>query len=71
MNEIYIISKIWTDSWENQSSNAVGYKDIGFVYTKEEAKIFCDKGRIFTKKDCWAITNELSEFKYNKVIYLE
>lgn len=70
MNELYIISQIWTDSMENQSSNAVGYKDIGFVYTEEEAKIFCSKGKILTRKECWAIMNEMPEFKYNKIKYL-
>jgi hypothetical protein len=34
---IFLIQKLWIDSMENDSSHAMGYGNVGFVYTKEEA----------------------------------
>lgn len=36
-NRIYLIQKVWTDSMENNLSDAIGYNTLGYVKTKEEA----------------------------------
>jgi len=66
---IFLIKKIWFDSMENEVGSAVGYSPFGFVDTEDEAKIFCEKGRICTKKDCWAVYGEKKEYKYLEVKY--
>jgi hypothetical protein len=66
---IFLIEKIWFDSMENEVGSAVGYSPFGFVDTEDEAKTICDKGRIFTKKDCWAVWDEKKEYKYSEVKY--
>lgn len=66
---IFLIEKIWFDSMENEVGSAVGYSPFGFVDTEDEAKQFCDKGRICTKKDCWAVWGEQKEYKYSEVKY--
>lgn len=67
MKEIYLIDRIWLDSLENDTFSAVGYGVFGFVTTEEEAKEFCSKGKLYTKKDCWAIFTNMPEYRYRKV----
>jgi len=70
MNEIFLIQRIWIDSLENQSSNAVGYEPIGWLPTEKEAQDFVSKGRMFTRADCWAIgyvEKEMPQFTYKKL----
>ena len=66
---IFLIEKIWFNSMENEVGSAVGYSPFGFVDTEDEAKLFCDKGRIFTNKDCWAVWSKQKEYKYSEVKY--
>ena len=66
---IFLIEKIWFDSMENEIGSAVGYSPFGFVNTEDEAKIFCNKGRVCTKQDCWAVWGEMKEYKYSEVKY--
>lgn len=35
---IWLIKKLWTDSMENHTSNAMGYKVIGYVNSEVEAR---------------------------------
>lgn len=64
---IYLIERIWIDNMENQTASAVGYETYGFVDTEDEAKIFCEKGRVFTEDDSWAISGQVKEYKYSPV----
>ncbi len=66
---IFLIEKIWFDSMENEVSSAVGYSSFGFVNTEDEAKQICENGRIYTRKDCWAVMGEQKEYKYSEVKY--
>jgi len=61
-DHIYIIEKLWTDSMENEVSNARGYSSYGFFDTYEEANEFRNKGKVYTQADCWAITGEANEY---------
>ena len=66
-DSIFLIEKIWIDSWENEIGRAVGYLPHCFANTKEEAEEFCSKGRIYTRKDCWAIYGAQPEYKYSEL----
>lgn len=67
---IYLIEKIWCDYLENSVHRAVGYDVIGYVLSEEEAKTFCEKGRMLTSKDCWAIMGLEPEYRYKEVSQL-
>ena len=69
ISSIFLIEKIWFNTMENDAGSAVGYSPFGFVNTEDEAKQFCDKGRICTQKDCWAIWGEQKEYKYSEIKY--
>lgn len=68
MKKKYLIHQIWIDPMEN--NNAYGYDIIGYVNTLEGATFKCNSGRIFTQKDCWAIREDLPEFKFTIVFEL-
>jgi len=68
---VFLIEKIWTDSMENEVSAAVGYVPYGYALTEELAKSFCDKGKQYTKKDCWAIMSPMPEYRYNTLKQVE
>ena len=69
LTRVFLIEKIWLDSMENEIASAKGYKPYGFVNTEEEAISFCNKGKTYTSKDCWAIFEEEKEFRYLSVQY--
>jgi hypothetical protein len=63
---VYLIEKIWVDPMENH--NAVGYDPHTFRFSEAEAKLFCEKGRMYTKADCWAISlGNMPEFRCKKI----
>ena len=63
---IYLIEKIWVDPMDNH--NAVGYAPHTFRFTAFEAKLFCEKGRMYTQADCWAIMlGDMPEFRYKSI----
>ncbi|MBR9705178.1 hypothetical protein GOV12_07230 [Candidatus Pacearchaeota archaeon] len=68
---VYLIEKIWIDSMENEVSAAVGYKPFGFTPSEEVAKRFCDAGKTYTEKDCWAIRNTMPEYRYKPLEQIE
>lgn len=35
---IFLIQKLWIDSYENDSSRAIGYENIGYVFNEDVAK---------------------------------
>lgn len=51
--EIYLVSKLWTDSLENY--NASGYAPEGFCFTKERADELVKEAGTF-KDDFWAVS---------------
>jgi len=64
---IYLIEKIWTAPMENEVDNAVGYKPFGYADSEDEARRFCENGRMYTKSDCWAIFGEEPEYRYLQI----
>lgn len=62
---VFLIEKLWTDSFENEVSASKGYSPFGYALTEEDAKSFCAKGRAFTQKDCWSIWDGMPEFRYS------
>ena len=66
---IWLIEQIWFDSMENEIDSAVGYSLFGYVENEEKAKEFCSKGKIYTRKDCWAVGGEVPEYRYKEVKY--
>lgn len=64
--DVYLIEKIWVNPMENH--DAVGYEPHTFRFTELEAQTFCDKGRMYTQQDCWAIMlGDMPEFRYKKI----
>ena len=55
MSKIYVITETLLDSWENESSEAVTWKVIGYMTDEQKAKEFCEKGGQYKSGDCWAI----------------
>lgn len=45
---MFVIKRLWIDTWENNSCNAWGHQAIGVVRTKEESDRIC--GLAFTEK---------------------
>lgn len=68
MTEIFLIQQIWIDPMENEVCGAVGYAPIGWVNTEKEAKDIVNKGKTYTKSDCWAIRRPMPEFIYKKLV---
>ena len=66
-NIVYLIEEIWLDGIEDKPSLAVGYEPFGFTPDEEVAKSFCAKGRDYTRKDCWAISYTMPEYRYKKL----
>lgn len=67
---VYLISRVWIDSMENQTDAAVGYMSIGYVKTEQEAIDFCLQGRKYTREDCWAIHGVMDQFQYKPLTEL-
>lgn len=69
METIYLINKIWFDSMENDPGRAVGYNPVGYVETEEEAKSIFASGKLYGRKDCWALSeaNNTPEFTYTPI----
>lgn len=67
---IYIIKKIWIDKMENSVDSAVGYSIIGYARRKSVAEFFCEGCRMYTQKDCWAISKPLPELKFKKIKHI-
>lgn len=65
MKNIWLISKAWTDSLENNSSDAFGYAVIGFVDSEEKAIEIVRNGGPADK--CWANTGKEPMFKFQKI----
>ena len=63
-NQIFLIERIWISPIENEYASALGYEPYGFINTHSEAMIFCDTGKKYTQKDCWAISGEMPEYKF-------
>ena len=68
-HSIWLIKQIWLDSMENQMDSAVGYSPFGYVESEIKAKDFCNKGKTYTSKDCWAVCGEQPQYKYKEVKY--
>lgn len=65
---MYLIKKIRLDPMENELGQAVGYTNFGYKNTEEEAKEFCSKGKIYTRKDCWALAwGDANEYTYERI----
>ncbi len=66
---IYLIEKAWTDSFENESSRALGYELHSYVTSLDEAKKICDNGGFLTRKNCWVIGEDgkLPIFQYKEL----
>lgn len=67
INLVYLIEKISIDPSENIPCNAVEYSPFGFTLDEEMAKNFCEKGRQYTDKDCWAIMDTMPEYRYKPI----
>ena len=68
-HSIWLIERIWFDNMENEVGSAVGYSPFGYLESEEKAKEFCNKGKICTQKDCWAVYGETPEYRYKEVKY--
>lgn len=66
---IWLIERIWFDVLENEIDSAVGYSPFGYIETEDKAKDFCQKGEIYTQKNCWAVRWEMPEYRYKEVKY--
>jgi hypothetical protein len=51
---IWVIEKLWTDSFENQSSAASGYSPEGYCSSEEEADALIKEAGEY-KGDCWSL----------------
>jgi hypothetical protein len=69
LTAVFLIEKIWLDSLENEIGSAKGYLPFGYVNSEKEAVEFCNSGRIYTSKDCWAVSGEEKQFRYRKLQY--
>ena len=67
--EIYLIEKIWVDNMENHEHCALGYNVLGYLVGENKTIDFCNKGKTYTRKDCWAIWQKegLPEFRFSKL----
>lgn len=61
---IYIIKQIWVSPLENKTREALGYSEIGYVESIDQAEQFCAEGRDYDVNDCWAIQGKLPEYIY-------
>lgn len=43
IDKIYLIEKIWFDSFENHAAAAIGYSPYAFVSSKEDAEKICSE----------------------------
>ncbi len=68
---MYLIEEIWTDRSENSYDKAVGYNAIGYVETLEEAEQIISNGRFYTKSDCWAIFNNMPQYRFKELLKIE
>jgi phage shock protein PspC (stress-responsive transcriptional regulator) len=68
-HDIFLIEKLELDSLATDASKAVQYKLVGYVFTKGEAVCVVAEGRTVPKKECWAMTQDMEEFRY-KVLSL-
>ena len=69
---MYLIKEIWVDTMENGRASALGYKNIGFVKTEEEARqIVKDGGALRADRFKWPlIWGDEPRFKYEKVRFM-
>ena len=67
MNTIYVIEKVWTDSWENTTGGAIGYVPFAYVTSKDDAIKICKDSKMLTSKDCWAIGDPIHSLRYKEV----
>ena len=65
--EVFIIKKLVLDPLENNVAAAIGYRNIGFTYTEEEAIRIVVDGDTATEKDCWAIIGSIPRLTYEKI----
>lgn len=54
---IYVIEKIWVDSWENR--DAYGYEPVGYVSTETEALKICASE--FREPKGWPLETEVEK----------
>ncbi len=66
MNDIFMISALWTDELENEIRSAYGYSPIGFVRTEAEAKEICKE---YIDGEGWPFKrgDRIAKFTYLKV----
>lgn len=69
IKHFFLIEEINIDNYENNVFKAVKYNVCGFVNTEDEAKLICNKSRVYTQNDSWAISEEIKEYKYTEVKY--
>lgn len=67
VKRVFLIEQVYLDCMENEIGSAVKFIPYGFVLTEEEAKAFCDKGKVYTNDDCWAVYKELKEYRYKEI----
>jgi len=64
---MYLIEKIQLDYLENEINSAVYYIPYKYVLSKFIAKWICNRSRVYTHDDCWAIYSPQRELKYTKI----
>jgi hypothetical protein len=63
MATMYLIKKAWSDSMENQVSNAFGYEPIGFVAELAVAERIVEKSRCLGSEFSWVLAYGLEPKK--------
>ncbi len=69
--KVFLIQKLYIDSLENDIAAARWYSPVGYVNSLEKAQEFCKSGRVYTRKDCWAISGEAQEFVFSRLNEIE
>ena len=60
---MFLIEMLWICPDENRVGN--GYEPFAYADSFEEARDLCNKGRLFTGKDCWSLRyGSKQEFRF-------
>ena len=54
---VWLIEKLWLDSWENERSAAIGYSPEGYCATETEADVLVSEGGMCAANG-WPLTRD-------------
>ena len=67
MRFIWVIEEAWSDSTENQTRAAFGYRAIGYVLTKEDAEAIKARRGKLPIDFCWAAPKDADWINFYEI----